>query len=99
MIRLGELGGATAIAVDPTVRGRVFAATGIGVFVIDASSLGCLGDVDTDSVVTVDEVLLAVNILLGRQPLTDSPSLDADGSASVEVSEVVCVVRNALLGC
>ena len=47
----------------------------------------------------MDELLLAVNVLLGRKPLTTYPELDQDRSGAVEVDEVIGAVSNALLGC
>jgi hypothetical protein len=90
-----------AVAVDPTLRGRVYAATGAGVVVIDQSSEqpGCLGDYDDSGVVTIDELLLAVDILLGHQPLANHPGLDENRNRTLEVGEVIHAIRNALLGC
>ena len=89
------------VAVAPALPGRVFAATRSCVVMIDQSAhpAACLGDVNIDGAVTVDELLLAVDILLGQQPLSSDPGLDEDGSSAVEVSEVIGAVRNALLGC
>ena len=55
-----------------------------------------VGDCDGDGVVTVDEIIVGVNIALGSAPLTDCASLDADGNGAVTVDELITAVNNAL---
>src|SRR5436190_6530949 len=56
----------------------------------------CPGDCSGDGVVTVDELILAVNITLGDAPLAACPSADADRDGSVTVDDILHGV-NALL--
>jgi hypothetical protein len=59
----------------------------------------CGGDCNEDGFVTVDEVVLAVNIALGLTPLDDCQNADADGDGMVNVDDLVEAVRNLLQGC
>jgi hypothetical protein len=59
----------------------------------------CAGDCDSDGEVTVDELLLGVNIALDTLPLTRCPVFDADSSGSVTVDEILAAVNNALKAC
>ena len=58
----------------------------------------CLGDCSGDGTVTVDELVLGVNIALGTQSLSACPAFD-DGSGTVKVNQLVTAVNNALEGC
>jgi hypothetical protein len=56
----------------------------------------CIGDCTDDGMVTIDEVIVLVNIALGEQPL----SVCATGhGATVTVVDLVTAVNNALSGC
>jgi len=59
----------------------------------------CVGDCSGDVVVTVDEVLMGVNLALGTQPLSLCGAFDADGNGAVTVDELVQGVRAVLDGC
>jgi hypothetical protein len=59
----------------------------------------CPGDCDGDGTVTVDELIRAVNIALGSQPLSDCPAADLDGDGSVQVNEIIVAVHSTLMGC
>jgi DNA-binding beta-propeller fold protein YncE len=59
----------------------------------------CQGDCDGDGHVTIDEVILGVNIALGRAELTGCPVADDDASGSVGADELVGAVRAALEKC
>jgi hypothetical protein len=50
-------------------------------------------------VVTVDEITVAVRVLLGIEPLDSCASADADGNGRVTVDEAVLAVHAALDGC
>lgn len=52
----------------------------------------CNGDLD----ISVDELVLGVNIALGMRPLGDCTRFDSDNSRSVVISELVTAVRSAL---
>jgi hypothetical protein len=64
-----------------------------------AQSGTCVGDCNSDSVVTVSELIIGVNIALGRQLLSQCPKFDSSNDGAVEVDELVLAVNNALAGC
>ena len=59
----------------------------------------CAGDCDGSGEVTVDELLILVNIALGTAPLPACGGADTDGSGAIEVTEILAAVNNAILGC
>jgi hypothetical protein len=59
----------------------------------------CVGDCSGDGVVTVDELLLGMDIGLGHVPATQCPQFDPNIDAMVDVGEIVEGVGNALRGC
>ncbi len=59
----------------------------------------CVGDCNTDSHVTIDELVTGVAIAIGDLPASRCLSLDADGSGRVRFDEVVRAVQSALNGC
>lgn len=64
-----------------------------------ATPLPCSGDCHGDGAVTVDELILGVNIALGIQPASQCPPIDTDGNQAVTVDELVKAVTVALNGC
>lgn len=59
----------------------------------------CVGDCDGSGDVTVDEVLIMVNIALGTADIAACVAGDADGSGAVTVDEILVAMSNALEGC
>ena len=59
----------------------------------------CTGDCDASAAVTVDEILVGVNIALGQQAVTMCRAFDRDGSDDLTVDELVSGVDAALNGC
>ena len=59
----------------------------------------CTGDCDGVGGVTVDEIIIGVNIALGNALVEACVQFDADGSDSVTVDELVLAVSYALVGC
>jgi hypothetical protein len=59
----------------------------------------CVGDCDGGGSVTVDELLVGVNIAIGSAMVSACPVFDVDGDGSVAISELVQAVRNALGAC
>lgn len=62
-------------------------------------SSGCPGDCDGNGTVTVAEVLRALNIALGRRPLSDCVAADLNGDGRIVVSEILAAVNALLFGC
>ena len=61
-----------------------------------AAAAACTGDCDGDGAVTVDELLVGVNIALGNAPVSACPSFDSNGDGSVTIDEILTAVNNAL---
>ena len=59
----------------------------------------CAGDCDDSGRVTVEELVLGVNIALGNTSLTQCAAFDKDRNLRVSVDELVTGVNNALGGC
>jgi hypothetical protein len=59
----------------------------------------CTADCNTDQKVSVDELLLAVEIALGEQGLDECPAADRDGDGALVVSELVAGLKAAVEGC
>lgn len=60
---------------------------------------GCVGDCNGDGVVSINELIVGVNIALGRRPVADCPAFDRDANGAVSIAELVAAVNNALSGC
>ena len=59
----------------------------------------CVGDCDGNRTVTVDELLLGVNIALGNLSAESCPVFDGNRDGKVTVNEILVAVNNALSGC
>jgi hypothetical protein len=59
----------------------------------------CVGDCSGDGEVTVDELIMMVNVALGSTDLVKCLSADADSSGEVTVDEIVAAVSRSLNGC
>ena len=64
-----------------------------------AAHARCTGDCKDDGSVTVDDVLLAVNVALGTVAVSECLAADVGGDGQVTVDELVQAVDNALNGC
>ncbi len=59
----------------------------------------CVGDCNGNSEVTVNELIVGVNIALETQTVDKCPALDVNDDGAVTVNELVQGVNNALEGC
>jgi hypothetical protein len=59
----------------------------------------CFGDCDGDSVVTVAELVLSVEILLDASSVSQCPASDRDSSGSITIDEIAAALANSLNGC
>ncbi len=59
----------------------------------------CRGDCDGDGRVTVAEVLLGINVALGRQSTGACPMADPDQDGTVSIDELIVAVEDLLSGC
>jgi len=60
---------------------------------------GCAGDCTGDGTVTIDELIIAVNIALGSSPVSACMNADTDHDGSVTINEIIAAVNTALNGC
>lgn len=67
--------------------------------VLSNEGSACAGDCDGNGEVTVDEILVIVNMGLGTVAPTACEAADLDGSETVTVDEIVTAVNRALEGC
>jgi hypothetical protein len=56
----------------------------------------CEGNCNGDNVVTINEVIILVDIVLGEQPISACPH---GAMGSVNIANLVKAVSNALYGC
>jgi len=61
--------------------------------------VACIGDCHGEGSVTIDEILIMVNIALGNSPVSGCMAGDANCDGSVTVDEIVTAAINALDGC
>jgi len=61
--------------------------------------VACVGDCNGDGSVTVNELILMVNIALGILPPSACPAGDANHDGNVTITEIIAAVNNALNGC
>lgn len=59
----------------------------------------CTGDCNADGAVSVNELIVGVNIALGSATVSTCAVFDTDGSGDVTVNELIAAVNNALNGC
>jgi len=59
----------------------------------------CPGDCSGDRLVTVSELIRAVNIALGALPLSECMAADRDGDGTIVIAELIAAVNSALQGC
>jgi hypothetical protein len=59
----------------------------------------CIGDCDDDGAVSINELIVGVNIALGNAGIETCAAFDADDSLAVSINELVAAVRNAGRGC
>lgn len=64
-----------------------------------ATLAACAGDCDGDGEVTVDELILAVNIALGSASVDRCTPADLHGDGEVSIDEIVTAVNSALARC
>jgi hypothetical protein len=59
----------------------------------------CAGDCNGDRTVTTGEVILGVNVALGRMSVEACARVDGDGNLRVTIDELVGSVANAMNPC
>jgi len=64
-----------------------------------AGEASCPGDCNGDGAVTVNELIVGVNIALGTTMVSACPQFDRDDDGAVSISEIIGAVQSALSGC
>ena len=64
-----------------------------------SSAPSCPGDCAGDGVVTISDLVLAVNVALGSATVSECPAADRNGNGQVEINELIAAVNAALGGC
>jgi hypothetical protein len=59
----------------------------------------CIGDCNADGAVTINELLIGVNIVTGGAAVSACAVLDVDEDGAVAINEIIQAVGNALSGC
>lgn len=89
-------------AIPRRVRRRVLTYAGASLMLVASSSHAlavCAGDCNGSDTVTIDELIMGVNISLGTQPVSACPAVDSNSSNSVTINELVAAVSSSLKGC
>jgi cysteine-rich repeat protein len=63
------------------------------------ATVECVGDCDGGGSVAISELITAVNIALGSQPIDRCAAVDSSGNGRVEINELIAAVNRALNGC
>jgi hypothetical protein len=87
------------LTVDDARFMRLFPLPGDTVADLRGVTLGCIGDCDRDSNVTVDEVVTMVDRALGGAQESTCNRGDLNRDTKITVDEIVTAVNNALQGC
>jgi len=90
-----------ALALATTSEGTTITGVGGTHGAVTVSLIGraCSGDCDGNGTITIDELIVGVNIALGNRPVDDCLSLDPNGDAMVTINELIAAVGNAVNGC
>ena len=70
-----------------------------GAVTVSLIGRACSGDCNGDGSISIDELIVGVNIALGNRPADDCLSLDPNGDAAVTINELIAAVGNAVNGC
>ncbi len=64
-----------------------------------AAQPACIGDCNGDGEVRINELIIGVNIALGRADISACGGIDSNGDGEVRINELIQAVRSALDGC
>jgi len=71
----------------------------LGQVTVQVDAAACLGDCDGSHTVTADELLIMLNIALGRAPATACEFGHADSSGALKVDAILTALNNAATSC
>jgi subtilisin-like proprotein convertase family protein len=82
------------------VPGRALPAQSVAVeVVVTAGTTRCAGDCDGDGMVTIDELVHSVGIVLGAAPVEECPAFSTGGDGRATIDGLIRAVDAALTGC
>lgn len=84
---------------QPTLTGTATVTTTATAAATHTSVPSCPGDCAGDGAVTINDLVLAVNVALGGAPVSECSAADRDGNGQVEINELIAAVGAALVGC
>jgi len=85
--------------VSPAAGGALDTATATPTATPNPTVAVCVGDCNGNGVVTVNELIIGVNIALGNAPVTACPAFDPNHDGRVGINELIAAVNNLLYGC
>jgi hypothetical protein len=91
-------GAAPSASVTPTASTTMTPQAG-GTPTVTPTHPVCVGDCNKDGSVTINELILGVNIALGTAPADRCASLDQNHDDTVAINELIAAVNSALNGC
>ena len=59
----------------------------------------CIGDINSDGRVAVDELIRGTLVALAELPIADGAAFDRNGDGSLTIDELVAGVDNSVDGC
>jgi hypothetical protein len=80
------------VAIDPDDN-RLDATCTDGTVIVETN---LTGDCNGDGMVTINELIIGVNIALGNLPIASCPAFDTDRNGQVSIDELIQAVNNAL---
>jgi hypothetical protein len=92
-------GRASSAGSEENVNNALILAFGLMVTAASPAIATCGGDCNVDGRVTVDEIVLGVNIALGSSVVDACRAMDGNQDSQVTVDEIVTALNNALSGC
>jgi photosystem II stability/assembly factor-like uncharacterized protein len=91
--------GVAAIEIDGEVPTPIATATPIPTSTPTMVPIACAGDCNGNGTVTINELILAVGITLGRNDLSACAAVDTSGNGTVTINELIAAVNRSLNGC
>jgi cysteine-rich repeat protein len=82
-----------------SVAGSVLAACLGGLLAATPVAAQCAGDCDGNGMVTINELIVGVNIALGSAASAACAAIDRNSDGMVTISELIAAVNSALAGC
>ena len=79
--------------------GMLVTAMVVGATLLAVPVHACSGDCDANGVVSVNELIVMVNMALGSRDMSACPVADANGDGKITINELVMATGQALSGC